>query len=369
MATRSRGQHADRRLRRERRLSSLFGLRPDETLYALLAVLFALLPVTIWILARRSAQAPPQPPRGCSASRPPCPRSSPTPRWRTCALVLAPAALVFAVLGLEDLTSGSCSSQRFCSAADFGLPRVRRARRDRRARRRVGEHGSCAVMGGDPECALGRVNRARDDRCDCPLSACRALSCPSRIEGDIPSWPAPAFHDVREQWRLGLRPSPPSTSCSVGICCRRLRAGWPSHSRLLWRGSVAVGAFRSVRLACLVAVPILVSIASDCSRTAISRRALRVLPLDVADVHAPVSRRGARARPRRGLAVAAVKAARAAVALSQSSRWRSSRVLTGNLWSAREPPGRRGMSPRDLDDVHVPLPQGAHVLVEGADAG
>jgi hypothetical protein len=357
-------------------LSSLLGLSPDETLYALLAVLFALLPVTIWVVARRLGASP------AAAAFGACFGLSPalftlvadSALGNLTALVLAPAALVFALRGLEDrdvrelllaaiLLGGLISVYPEFVAPVAIVALVGAAMSAARARSWEGIRS--ALMGGSIVLATIAVTA--------PLSAYRALSYLSRIEGDSPLFSGlpPRFMTFENSgaWAFGLLHVYQLQRWDLLSTAKvALAVALP----IALAGLVAVGAFRSVRLACLVAVPILVSIAlgllayrryqgGHCEYCLWKSLTFMLPFLGVGlalGLDAVWRMQWRRTAARAAVALLAV----VALAVVARTDVKLARAVENS-------PAAGDMSLKELDDAHVPLPHGAHVLVEGAEAG
>ena len=295
--------------------ASLFGQRPDETLFAFLAMLFALVPATVWIVARRLGAGP------VGAALGACFGLSPalftlvgdSALANLIAVVLAPLALLFAVLGLErrnvrELVLAAILIAGLASVYPEFIPplalsgalavTVLTVPLLRRTGPREGLRGlliGIAVLAGVVVILA-------------PLGAFRAYSYLSRIGGDSPLFAGlpPRFMTFENSgaWAFGV-----------------LHIYQLQRFDLLSQSKMVLAVVLPLALAVLVAIGALRSMRDGLARPRPDRRAdrarparvrpiperpLRILPLEVPDVHAALSRCRPRARARCDLGIQVV---------------------------------------------------------------
>jgi hypothetical protein len=249
--------------------ASLFGLRPDETLFAFLAMLFALVPATVWIVARRLGAGP------VGAAVGACFGLSPavftlvgdSALANLIAVVLAPLALLFAVLGLEsrdvrELVLAGILIAGLASVYPEFIPplalsgavavTVLTVRRPRRSRAREILRGLLIGLGLLVGVAVVLA----------PLSAFRAYAYLSRIGGD-----SPLFAGLPKRFMTFEN----SGAWAFGVLhiYQLQRFDLLSHSKIVLAVAlpialavlVGIGALRNARTIALVLVPVVVPIA------------------------------------------------------------------------------------------------------------
>jgi hypothetical protein len=359
--------------------ASLFGQRPDETLFAFLAMLFALVPVTVWIVARRLGAGP------LGASFGACFGLSPalftlvgdSALANLIAVVLAPLAFVFAVLGLERrnvrelvlagiLVAGLASVYpefipplAFSGLLAVAILTVRLLRRT----------GSWDVLRG---LLFGIAVLAGVVVILAPLSAFRAYSYLSRIGGD-----SPLFAGLPRRFMTFEN----SGAWAFGVLhvYQLQRFDVLSHSKMVLAVVlpialsllVAVGAVRSTRTVSLVLVPIVVPIVlgllaydryqSGHCEYCLWKSLTFMLPFLGVGLALGLDAVWGFGLWRTALRISVAALAVVAVAVVLRTDTKLVRALAHS-------PAAGATALRNLDDAHVPLPDHAEVLVEGAEA-
>jgi hypothetical protein len=359
--------------------ASLFGQRPDETLYAFLAMLFALVPVTVWIVSRRLGAGP------VAAALGACFGLSPaiftlvgdSALANLIAIVLAPLALLFAVLGLVRrdarelvlagiLIAGLASVYpefipplALSGAVAVALLTVRLLRRPRVWETLRGLLVGLAVLAGVVLVLA-------------PLSAFRAYSYLSRIGGDSPLFAGlpPRFMTFENSgaWAFG-----------VLHIYQLQRFDLLSHSKavlavvlpIALAVLVAVGALRSTRTVSLVFVPIVVPIVlgllaydryqSGHCEYCLWKSLTFMLPFLGVGLALGLDAIWGFRWWRTALRIGVVALAAVAVAVVLRTDAKLVRALAHS-------PAAGETALRKLDDAHVRLPDHSEVLVEGAEA-
>jgi hypothetical protein len=360
--------------------ASLFGQRPDETLFAFLSMLFALVPVTIWIVSRRLGAGL------IAAALGACFGLSPaiftlvgdSALANLIAVVLAPLALIFAVLGLERrdvrelviagiLIAGLAAVYPefipplvLSGAVGVALLTVRLLRRP----------GAWETLRG---LLIGLAVMAGVVLVLAPLAAFRAYSYLSRIGGEDTSVFAglpPRFMTVENSgaWAFGVVHlyqlqrfdlfSPAKTALAVGL-------------PIALAALVAVGALRTMRTVSLVLVPIVVSIVlgllaygryqSAHCEYCLWKSLTFMLPFLGAGLALGLDALWGFRWWRPALRIGVAALAAVAVALLLRTDVKLVRALAHS-------PAAGETSLRKLDDAHVRLTDHPEVLVEGAES-
>jgi hypothetical protein len=364
-------------------VAGLFGLPPDETIFAFLATLFALLPATIWVVARRLGAG------RVAAALGACFGLSPamftlvadSALANLSALVLAPPALAFALHGLERrqidelliaavLLGGLISVYpefippvAIVAAAGIALYALRLLLPSPSWARTRALVSGLALLG------VGIAVLA-------PLSLYRALSYLSRIGGDtglfagLPprfmtfensgAWAFGVLH-VYQLQRFDLL-SGLKTTVAVAL-------------PFALAGVIAVGAFRGRRAVSLVLIPIVVSIAlgllayrryqgGHCEYCLWKSLTFMLPFLGVGlavGVDAVLRWNGPAGLTRVASRSAVIVLALVAVGVLARTDQKVARAL-------EHTPAASLTGLRDLADANLSLPEEAHVLVEGAEA-
>ena len=359
--------------------ASLFGLQPDETLFAFLAMLFALVPATVWIVARRLGAGP------VGAALGACFGLSPavftlvgdSALANLIAVVLAPLALLFAVLGLErrnvrELVLAALLIAGLASVYPEFIPPL--ALSGALAvivltvplLRRTGARESLRGL------LIGIAVLAGVVVILAPLGAFRAYSYLSRIGGDSPLFAGlpPRFMTFENSgaWAFGVlhiyqlqRFDLLSSSKTV------LAVALPIALAAL----VAVGALRSARTISLVLVPIVVPIVlgllaydryqSGHCEYCLWKSLTFMLPFLGVGLGLGLDAIWGFRWWRTALRIGVAALAFVAIAVLVRTDVKLARALA-------QSPAAGATALRKLDDAHVALPHQAEILVEGAEA-
>jgi hypothetical protein len=360
--------------------ASLFGQRPDETIYALLSMLFGLVAATVWIIARRLGAGP------VAAAFGACFALSPaiftlvgdSALANLTALVLAPLALVFTLLGLERgdvrqilvaaiLVAGLASVYPefippLAVAGAIGVAGIaaRLLIRKRRGRDLRPLLSGLAVLGG------GVLLLA-------PLGAFRAYSYLSRLGGGD----SPLFAGLPKRFMTLEN----SGAWAFGVLhvYQLQRFDLLSHSKtvlavvlpIALAVLVAVGALRNARTVSLVLVPIVVPILlgllaydryqSGHCEYCLWKSLTFMLPFLGVGLALGLDSIWGFRWWRSALRFGMVALAAVAIAVVLRTDTKLVRALAHS-------PAAGATALRQLGDAHVPLPDQADVLVEGAEA-